>query len=118
VLAYSILARRTGSGGSGQLRFSELFCSAFITAHQHSDQQVADRATNREPAYNTKRGAANTSARSSPDDESSSDCDGESGERFVPDELLQMPSSSPRRPVHGRLHRRSDATRRLRRHVV
>jgi hypothetical protein len=29
-----------------------------------------------------------------------------------------MPSSSTRRPAHGRLHRRSDATRRLRRHVV
>jgi hypothetical protein len=94
----------------------ELFCSVFMPAHQHSDQQVADRPTNREAAGKTKRSAANTGARSSSDNESGSGCDGESGERFVSDELLQMPSS-PGRPVRGLL-RRIDATGSLRKHLV
>ena len=68
----------------------EIFCSAFITAHQHSDQQVTDRPTNRDLAHISKRGAANTGARSSAEDESGCHCDGESGERFVPDELLHI----------------------------
>ncbi len=66
-----------------------LFCSAFVTVHQHSGQQVTDHPTKREAANKSKRGAANTGARSSAEDESGGDRDGESRERFVPDELLQ-----------------------------
>jgi hypothetical protein len=86
-----------------------------VTAHQHFDQQVTDRPPNRESAHKTKRGAANTGARCSAEDESGSDRDGESGERFVPDELVQMPS--PARPIHG-FRGRSDATRCVRKHVA
>jgi hypothetical protein len=94
----------------------ELFGSAFMTARQHSNQQVTDHPTNREPAHKSKRGAANTGFHSSAEDEPGSDRDGESSQRFVPDELVQMPPSRAT-PIHGP-HRRIDATRRVRKHVV
>lgn len=94
----------------------ELFCPAYIAARQHSDQQVTDHPTNGEPANESQCRAAGTGARSSADDESGSDCYGESGERFVPDELLQMPSSPV--PLVRRLHRRIAGARRVRKHGV
>ena len=96
----------------------ERFCSTFVTARQNSSQQVADRPTNGEPANQGKPGAAGTGVRSSAKDESGSDCDGESGERFVPDELVQMPSAPAPAPLVRGLHRRITGARGVRKHGV
>ena len=96
----------------GSIHHFRSLCPAFMAARQHFGQQIGHRPAKRQPAHKTKRAAAGTGARSSAQNESGSDCDGENGERFVPDEFVQIPAP----PVRG-LPGRIDATGCLRRHV-